>query len=76
MNFLDLFEYEVRATDATPIVVYFGVRLLKDLDWDHGEELEAVYNTETGRLDIQEWLDEAQVVNQKTVRVGRVHPLP
>ena len=59
-----------------PIVVYYGVKLIDDLDWDHGEPVEAVYNTQTGRLDFQEWLDEAQVVNQKTVFVDPVKPFP
>jgi hypothetical protein len=53
--------------------IYDGVTLLADLEWDHGYDIEAVLNLKTGRLDIQEWLDDQQVCNQKNVTIEVVN---
>ena len=71
MKFLDLFEHRLMWIQDS-CAVYTGVTLLKDLDWDHGTEIEAVLNLRTGRLDFQEWLEEQQVCNQKNVMIGLV----
>lgn len=71
MKFLDLFEYAHKELEG-PCIVYYGVRLLKDLEWSHGPDIEAVLDTRTGRLDLQEWILRNQVCNQKQVFLGLV----
>ena len=67
----NLFNYDTMFIQNN-CAVYLGVELLQDLDWDHGDEIEAVLNLETGRLDFQEWLEDQQVLNQKTVMIRLV----
>ena len=68
MNFLDLFTYREMYVQ-NKVAVYLGVKLLKDIDWDHGDDIEAILYLDTGRLYLQEWLDSQQICNQKNVPI-------
>jgi hypothetical protein len=70
---MDFFEY-ANVTVQNNCAIYTGVRLLNDMQWDHGPEIEAVLNLETWQLDLQEWIEDAQVCNKKSVTLHLVGP--
>lgn len=63
-EFGNMFRYTSMRIVSNNHIVYKGVRLSVYLDWDSGEDIEAVFDPENGSLFFQEWVYETNIWNK------------
>jgi hypothetical protein len=73
MRFSNVFTYDTATFVTMSHILYSGVHIDVDLQWDRGSNIEAVFDTLTGVLFFQEWIDGANIWNKSPdLHLGKV----
>lgn len=66
-KFSKAFEYDSMNIVNEDHIVYNGVKITMYIDWDSGDDIEAVFNPVEGTLFFQEWITETNIWNKSPV---------
>ncbi len=66
-EFGNAFRYKDMRIVSNDHIVYTGVRLSLYLDWDSGDDIEAVFNPVEGTLFFQEWMNDTNIWNKSPI---------
>lgn len=66
-KFGNSFEYDTMWIESDNHIVYTGVNIKMYIDWDRGDEIEAIFNAEDGTFFFQEWISKTHIWNKSPV---------